>query len=104
MGEQWKLDPDRYFDPEPSQRRVARELYDSVARLPIVSRMDTWRRSCLPTPTPFSGHRLICLSSRTITFSDALLTKGHFARRSGRAAGRQRPEQQRQRLRCGRAW
>lgn len=37
MGEQWKLDPDRYFDPEPSQRRVARELYDSVARLPIVS-------------------------------------------------------------------
>lgn len=32
-----KLDPDRYFDPNPSQRRVARELYETVAALPIVS-------------------------------------------------------------------
>jgi glucuronate isomerase len=32
----WRLSPDRYFDPDPTQRRVARELYESVARLPLV--------------------------------------------------------------------
>jgi glucuronate isomerase len=31
------LDPDRYFDPEPSQRAIARNLYASVASLPILS-------------------------------------------------------------------
>lgn len=31
------LDPDRYFAPDPAQRRVARELYDCMRRLPIVS-------------------------------------------------------------------
>jgi glucuronate isomerase len=31
------LDPDRFFAPEAEQRRVARELYDAVASLPIVS-------------------------------------------------------------------
>lgn len=30
------LAPDRFFDPEPGQRRVARELYDAIADLPIV--------------------------------------------------------------------
>jgi glucuronate isomerase len=30
-------DPDRYFSTEPNRRRIARELYDSVAALPIVS-------------------------------------------------------------------
>ena len=34
---QWHLPEDRYFDPDPAQRRVARELYESVAELPIVS-------------------------------------------------------------------
>jgi glucuronate isomerase len=34
---QWKLNPDRFFDPDPAQRRVARELYESVADLPLVS-------------------------------------------------------------------
>lgn len=33
----WQLDPDRFFDPDPAQRRVARELYGTVASLPIVS-------------------------------------------------------------------
>jgi glucuronate isomerase len=33
---QWFLDPDRYFDADPSQRRVARELYASVADLPLI--------------------------------------------------------------------
>jgi glucuronate isomerase len=37
MHSKWQLDPDRYFDPNPAQRRVARELYDTVADLPIVS-------------------------------------------------------------------
>jgi glucuronate isomerase len=32
-----RLDPDRYFDPEPDQRNIARELYQSVADMPIVS-------------------------------------------------------------------
>lgn len=31
------LDPDRFFDPDPSRRRVARELYESVRDLPIIS-------------------------------------------------------------------
>jgi len=29
-----RLDPDRYFDPDPRQRRIARELYESVSALP----------------------------------------------------------------------
>ena len=33
----WHLPPDRYFDPDPAQRCFARELYESVADLPIVS-------------------------------------------------------------------
>jgi glucuronate isomerase len=31
------LSPDRYFDPEPSQRSIARELYATIADLPIIS-------------------------------------------------------------------
>ena len=33
----WNLSEDRYFDSDPSTRAVARELYESVADLPIVS-------------------------------------------------------------------
>jgi glucuronate isomerase len=33
----WRLSPDRCFDPNPEQRGIARELYGSIARLPIVS-------------------------------------------------------------------
>lgn len=32
----WYLPADRYFDPDPAQRRIARELYDSVADLPLL--------------------------------------------------------------------
>jgi len=32
----WTLHPDRLFDPEPSRRGVARELYEAVADLPLV--------------------------------------------------------------------
>ena len=32
----WNLSEDRFFDPDPSQRRVARELYQSVADLPLI--------------------------------------------------------------------
>src|SRR5438046_10646237 len=31
------LDPDRFFDPDPAVRRVARELYEETRGLPIVS-------------------------------------------------------------------
>ncbi len=31
-----QLDPNRYFDPDPSQRRIAQELYNTVAQLPLV--------------------------------------------------------------------
>ncbi|MBN1136906.1 MAG: glucuronate isomerase [Anaerolineae bacterium] len=37
MPTQAFLDPDRFFAPDPGQRRVARELYDAIAYLPIVS-------------------------------------------------------------------
>jgi len=30
------LAPDRYFDPDPNQRRIARDLYESVASLPLI--------------------------------------------------------------------
>ncbi len=33
----WHLPEDRFFDPDPTQRRVARELYVGVAGLPIIS-------------------------------------------------------------------
>ncbi len=33
----WHLPEDRYFDPDPTQKRIALELYQSVAHLPIVS-------------------------------------------------------------------
>jgi glucuronate isomerase len=33
----WYLPEDRYFDPDPSQRKVAINLYKSVAHLPIIS-------------------------------------------------------------------
>jgi glucuronate isomerase len=39
------LDPDRYFNPEPAQRRLARQLYGQVAALPIISphgHVDPW--------------------------------------------------------------
>ena len=36
MIKPWTLDPDRLFDPEPSRRGVARELYEAVADLPLV--------------------------------------------------------------------
>jgi glucuronate isomerase len=32
----WQLPSDRYFDPDPAQRRIARELYEMVAGLPYV--------------------------------------------------------------------
>ncbi|MDQ4127457.1 MAG: glucuronate isomerase [Actinomycetota bacterium] len=32
----WTLDPDRLFDPDPSRRQAARDLYDSVKDLPLV--------------------------------------------------------------------
>lgn len=31
------LDADRYFDPEPGHRKIARELYQQIANLPVIS-------------------------------------------------------------------
>ena len=33
----WRPDEDRCFDPDPTQRKLARELYQGIAHLPIVS-------------------------------------------------------------------
>jgi glucuronate isomerase len=33
---QWELPPERYLDPDPARRRIARELYESVAQLPLI--------------------------------------------------------------------
>ncbi len=33
---QWTLSPDRFFDPDPAQRRVARDLYEASAGLPLI--------------------------------------------------------------------
>src|SRR5512140_675887 len=32
----WSLDADRYFSPDPATREIARQLYEQVARLPLV--------------------------------------------------------------------
>lgn len=37
MTESWTLSEDRHFDPEPSRRAAARELYDTVRGLPILA-------------------------------------------------------------------
>jgi glucuronate isomerase len=37
MHTTWHLPEDRYFDPEPTRNRIARQLYETVAGLPIVS-------------------------------------------------------------------
>lgn len=37
MTKKWTLPADRYFDPNPAQRTVAQELYNTVAHLPIIS-------------------------------------------------------------------
>jgi glucuronate isomerase len=37
MCAEWQLPPDRYFHPDPTRRALARELYESVRELPIVS-------------------------------------------------------------------
>jgi glucuronate isomerase len=36
MVQKWGLAPDRFFDPNPAQRRVALELYEAVVDLPLV--------------------------------------------------------------------
>ena len=36
MTAKWTLSEDRYFDPDPAQRTVARELYNAVAHLPLI--------------------------------------------------------------------
>ena len=33
----WQLQEDRFFDPDPTQRKIAREIYAQIASLPIVS-------------------------------------------------------------------
>jgi glucuronate isomerase len=37
MTKGWTLSPDRCFDPDPAQRDLARQLYEQVKDLPIVS-------------------------------------------------------------------
>jgi len=33
----WRMDENRFFDPEPTQRNIAREIYDGIAGLPIIA-------------------------------------------------------------------
>lgn len=37
MGRPWSVSPDRYFSPDPARRGVARQLYETVRELPLVS-------------------------------------------------------------------
>ena len=48
------LDPDRCFDPDPTVRRVARELYDETRRLPILSPHGHVDPQILATNEPFA--------------------------------------------------
>ena len=48
------LDPDRCFDPDPTVRRVARELFDETRRLPILSPHGHVDPRILATNEPFA--------------------------------------------------
>jgi hypothetical protein len=37
MGSEWQLEPNRFFDPDPKQRRVARGLYKAVVGPPRIA-------------------------------------------------------------------
>ena len=54
----WHLPEDRYFDPDPAQKRIAMELYQSVAQLPLICphghvdpRLFADEKASLGTPT-----------------------------------------------------
>ena len=49
------LDPDRFFDPDPAVRGVARELYEETRRLPIVSPHGHVDPQILARDEPFPG-------------------------------------------------
>ena len=53
MGDALVLDEDRYFDPDPAVRRVARELYQGTRALPIVSPHGHVDPALLADDTPF---------------------------------------------------
>jgi glucuronate isomerase len=36
VDQKWYLPEDRYFDPDPAQKRIARDLYEAVAGLPLI--------------------------------------------------------------------
>ena len=47
MAERSPLSPDRFFSAEPAQRKIARQLYDSVLNLPILCpclKIDAWTK------------------------------------------------------------
>ena len=52
MSPTWTLDPDRLFSPEPAQRSLARNLYDGVKELPILSPHGHVPPRFWPTRTP----------------------------------------------------
>ena len=49
----FELHPDRFFDPEPQVRKIARELYENVKKLPIVSPHGHVDPRILAENTPF---------------------------------------------------
>ena len=59
----WQLSPDRLFDPDPAQRRVARDLYASVAALPIVSPHGHVDPRLLADPAGFIAQPPLALST-----------------------------------------
>lgn len=50
MSPSWQLSPDRCFAPDPAQRALARQLYQSVSALPIVSPHGHVYPACLADP------------------------------------------------------
>lgn len=63
----WQLNPDRYFAPEPQQRKLARDLYSSVQHLPIVSPHGHVEAGLFTNPASTFG-----------TPSDLLITSDHY--------------------------
>ncbi len=86
-----QLHADRLFPSEPAVRALTRQLYEHVARLPIISPHGHTDPGWFADNAPFAGATAAAAAAGSLCPADAV-QPGHFAGALGRAAGRdQRP-------------
>ena len=62
----FELHPDRLFPAEPGTRRLARQLYETVAELPIISPHGHVPPQWLAEDIPFPDPTIICPKLRSL--------------------------------------